>query len=83
MQILHPLPYQMRIIKISLPQPYQSRNDQNSPHDTWRENFNSKNLNEENFVTYLADKYKENMKSNNYNDPIRDRIVYPQKNVPL
>jgi three-Cys-motif partner protein len=33
--------------------------------DAWREDFNSKNLNEENFVTYLADKYKENKKSNN------------------
>ena len=51
--------------------------------DKWRGDFNSKNLNQENFVPYLADKYKENMKSNNYNDPIRDRIVYPQKNVPL
>ncbi len=51
--------------------------------DMWRQDFNSKNLNEENFVIYLADKYKGNMKSNNYNDPLRDRIVYPQKNVPL
>ncbi len=49
----------------------------------WREDFNSKNYKEENFVLYLADKYSENMKRNNYKDPLRDRIIYPQKNVPL
>ncbi len=49
----------------------------------WREEFNAKNFTEENFIFFLADKYKENMKGNNYKEPLRDRIVYPLKNVPL
>ena len=49
----------------------------------WREEFNARNLTEEDFIFFLADKYKENMRNNNYKDPLRDRIVYPQKNVPL
>ena len=49
----------------------------------WRQDFNKKNLNQNDFVIYLAEKYELNMKSIDYLTPRRDRIQIPIKNVPL
>lgn len=49
----------------------------------WRQDFNYKNLNQNDFVFYLAEKYKLNMKFIGYLSPQRDRIQIPIKNVPL
>jgi len=49
----------------------------------WREDFNKKNLNQNDFVLYLAEKYELNMKSIDYLPPKRDRIQIPIINVPL
>jgi three-Cys-motif partner protein len=50
---------------------------------SWREEFNNRNLTQNDFVSYLAQKYEINMKSINYLSPRRDRIQIPLKNVPL
>ncbi len=50
---------------------------------SWREEFNNRNLTQNDFVSYLAQKYEINMKSINYLSPRRDRIQIPLKNIPL
>jgi len=49
----------------------------------WRQEFNDRHLNQNDFVIYLAEKYESNMKSIDYLSPRRDRIQMPIKNVPL
>jgi len=50
---------------------------------SWRDDFISGDLKAEEFVLYLAEKYKDKMKSIGYLEPRRNKIQIPIKNVPL
>lgn len=51
--------------------------------ESWRVEYLKRGLMQDDFVTFLAEKYEDNMKSIGYFPPHRDRIEIPAKNVPL